>query len=479
MSDIVVAFPGELVQPPADPRTRTGNAPPPLDWADVESHVGPTRQSPNGHLEPVQEAPPPLWPARPDDWPQADANAFWAARRTLAHIHAFARSRMCSPFSVAAVVLARVITCVPPFVVLPSVVGSEASLNLFIALTGPSGSGKGASESCAADAVITPPITRATVGSGEGIAHLYAHRDKGDVVRDRDAVLFTVPEVDNLVALGNRQGATLLPQLRSAWSGETLGFSYADKTKALPVNAHTYRLSLVLGVQPGRAAPLLDDTDGGTPQRFLWVPTTDPDAPDHTPAAPPAIDWTWTRHRWPTDRFGRHALAIPTVAENAIREVRRNQLRGEGDPLDGHAMLARLKLSAALGMLEERDHVDEEDWQLAGVLMAVSDATRTSVRHYLTSRFRRDNTARARAEGERATIVAETVTEAATKRVAKGIRRHLVKAGGSLPRAELRRKFSGPDRAYFDTALMRLTDLGQVLEEPTEHGSHLVLQEDQ
>lgn len=48
-----------------------------------------------------------------------------------------------------------------------------------------------------------------------GIAHLYAHRERGEVVRD--AVLFTVPEVDDLTALGTRRGATLLPQLRSAW----------------------------------------------------------------------------------------------------------------------------------------------------------------------------------------------------------------------------------------------------------------------
>ena len=42
---------------------------------------------------------------------------------------------------------------------------------------------------------------------------------------------FSVPEVDTLTALGNRQGATLMPILRSAWSGEQLSFAYADPTQ--------------------------------------------------------------------------------------------------------------------------------------------------------------------------------------------------------------------------------------------------------
>jgi len=180
------------------------------------------------------------------------------SRPVLEHIRVFARARMCSPWAVLGVVLARVVASVPPFVVLPPVIGSAASLNLFVALVGASGGGKGAAE----DAVTLNGPDVATVGSGEGIAHLYAHREKGEVVRDRDAVLFTVPEVDNLVALGQRQGSTLLPQLRVAWMGERLGFSYADKAKALPIPRHSYRMGLVLGVQPGRAG-LLNDADGG------------------------------------------------------------------------------------------------------------------------------------------------------------------------------------------------------------------------
>ena len=33
---------------------------------------------------------------------------------------------------------------------------------------------------------------------------------------------------------------------------------------------------MLVGVQPARAGTLLDDLDGGTPQRVVWVPPTWP-----------------------------------------------------------------------------------------------------------------------------------------------------------------------------------------------------------
>ncbi len=225
-----------------------------------------------------------------------DLAGFWAERPVLEHLHSYARARMVSPWALLGVSVVRALAVVPPHVVLPPIVGTHASLNFFVGLVGRSGAGKGAAEGAGHDALDVGPVEVFTASSGEGLAHLYAHREKKEVVRDRDAVLLTVPEVDTLVALKSRQGSTLLPALRSAWSGERLGFSYADPDKALPIERHSYRLGLVLGVQPGRAAPLLDDADGGTPQRFLWMPTTDRDAPDELPAAP--AQWPVKRPSW-------------------------------------------------------------------------------------------------------------------------------------------------------------------------------------
>jgi len=412
--------------------------------------------------------------------PPVDVGDFWSSRPELAHIQTFARARRCSPWAVLGVVLARIITATPPYIVLPALVGSHASLNLFVALVGPSGGGKGASESAASDAVTVldvngDQIEVATVGSGEGIGHLYAHREKGEVIKDRDAVLFTVPEVDNLTALAGRQGATLLPQLRSAWSGEKLGFAYADKAKALPINRHTYRMGLVLGVQPGRAAPLLDDADGGTPQRFLWMPTTDRDAPDVAPDVP--APWIWSLPKpWHADPFGMADLPIPNEVRMAVGLASLRRLRSEGDALDGHAMLARLKTAAALALLAQRQEITMDDWKLSETVMAVSTATRDSVVAYLSSKASQSNQAKGHAEGTRAVLVAETVAEADVKRVARKVTGRL-RAGGEMSRSELRVKIAARDRPHFDDAVDRLVEAGTIVVKVTEKGERVALVE--
>ena len=400
----------------------------------------------------------------------SDPDAFWSERLVLAHVHAFARARMCSPWAVLGVILARVITAVPPQALLPPYVGGHASLNLFIGLVGPSGSGKGAAEVAAADAVNVGPIETASPGSGEGLAHLFAHRDKKVLVRDRDAVLLSAPEVDSLAALGTRQGATLMPTLRQAWSGEALGHAYADPAKRLTIERHSYRLCLVVGVQPGRAGPLLDDAEGGTPQRFLWLPTIDPDAPDMTPPAPE--EWRVPRQMWQPASKGFTVLPVPPVAADTIRGARLARVRGDGEALDGHALLTRLKVAAALALLDGRRAITEDDWRLAGQVMIVSDATRAGVVRYLTSQAERSNEARGRAEGVRASVASETADDLAAKRVSAGVLRRL-RESGEAARGEARRAVAARDRQHFEEAVERLMAAGQVIEVETEHGARL------
>lgn len=411
---------------------------------------------------------PPAEPAGAGPVDDQAEEAFWNSRPVLVHIREHARARRASPYAVLGCVLARIITATPPFIVLPGLIGSYGSLNLFVALVGPSGGGKGAAESAAADCLVMPDIDSATVGSGEGIGHLYAHREKGEIVRDRDAVLFTVPEVDNLVALAGRQGATLLPQLRSAWSGEQLGFAYADKNKALPIGRHTYRMGLILGVQPGRAAALLDDADGGTPQRFLWMPTSDLGAPEQAPDAPEP--WIWELPRpGIADMNGLVSLPIPDIARNTIARNRLAKLHEKGEDLDGHALLTRLKTAAALALLDERQQITEQDWELSGHILDISSRTRGNVVNYLAGKARTANRAKGEAEGTRALVVEQVISEAGIKRVARKVMSHLVPIGQSA-RSELRRKVAHRDRVHFEDALERLVEAGQIKIEQAVHG---------
>lgn len=404
------------------------------------------------------------------DLTHTEESAFWSSRDLLTHIHTFARARMVAPWAVLGVTLARIITATPHQVCLPPIIGSKASLNYFVGLVGPSGSGKGAAEAVAAEAVTVGYIESHNVGSGEGIAHGYKHRTKGELVwnDDRHAVLFSVPEIDSLAAQGDRKGATLMPQLRSGWTGEQLGFGYADPMKRIIVEAHQYRLCLVAGIQPLRAACLLDDADGGTPQRFLWMPATDLDAPDQEPAAPAPITWE-PPHTSRISAVGGIKIDVCQTARDTIKEARRARNRGDGDALDGHALLAQLKTAAALGIADGRYSVTDEDWTLAEVILHKSAATRAAAAQALSAKAHETNHGRAEAEGKRAIIIAEKVADAAVKRVCVALIRR-IGTRDEWPRGELRKTLASRDRPLFEEALTRVIETGQVIEEEGIHG---------
>lgn len=392
--------------------------------------------------------------------------AFWTSRGVLKHVHAAARARRVSPWAVLGVTLTRVAAVVPPWVVLPAIVGSQASLNVFVGLVGVSGSGKGAATGVAGELLDVGEYATATLGTGEGLLHHYrkwrAPRkdDPGGIDTITDSVLFDCAEVSTLTALGNRQGSTLLPELCKAWSGERLGFGYASAEKRLHLAPHSYRLGLVVGIQPGRAGSLLDDSDAGTPQRFLWLPTVDPGAPDVPPAWPGPEVWLppkWPIAQWSTQRV---ELQVCPEAVATIDAAQLAKLRGQQPALDGHAALARLKVSGLLGILDGRPEVNAEDWELAGIVMRRSDATRNYAAQYISDSAERKNEARGRSEGKRAAAASEVLEEAAVRRVERWVAAHL--STEWISSSDIRRRCASRDRQYLAEAIRRHISLGNV-----------------
>jgi len=413
--------------------------------------------------------------------PAADTERddFWTSRRELAHVRDFARSRRAAPWAVLGCVLARVVAHVEPFVTLPPIVGGDASLNLFLGLVGPSGGGKGAAEAAAQDAVRytrdpdTSPV-EAGVGSGEGIAHTYLRYvpgrkgEPGSVEQHATRALFRAPEVDTLAALKGRQGSTLLPKLRDAWIGDSLGFAYADVTRRLDLQAHQYRLCLIVGIQPTRAGILLDDADGGTPQRFLWLPTMDANVPEQAPCEPPPIDW----HMPPLTKAsvsptGRRNLPVCDTARTAIDQAAVARHQGRVHALNGHALLCRLKTAAALALLNGRAAVTDDDWSLAGTVIAVSDTTRAGVIRSLAARGEATTIARGKAEGLRSVVADETKNEHTTQRVSRLIMRNL--GGEWTTRSDVWKSVASRDRHVFDDAWERLLAAGLIQGEDMDH----------
>ena len=411
------------------------------------------------------------------------AHPLWDARPVLAVIREHARASGVNPFAVLPVALARVLGNVPPSVVLPPLgraVRGHASLNTFTALTAWSGGGKGLVSAAASGAVdigepFGPLVVSAPLGSGEGIVEWFARR--GDVKAGEDPVVFLpnapildAPEVDHFGALVSREGSTLASVLRTAWSGELLGTSNrAQNGNRLTVPAHTYRVALVLGVQPLRAGRMLADAAGGTPQRFAWAPTEDRTLPDHPVSPPKAVRWQ-APLEWPdVDGAGLRPLALDPEVSDELWTSHVARRRGLVRDDDGHANLVRLKLAAGLAILDGRTVVNVEDWHLSGVLTACSRSTVEHVRAALADAGRRVNRARAEAEAERATVLAERVAERDLDRATEHVLRRLGRERDGMPGAELRRTAAGRDRTNIDAALAELVASGRVVTEQVEY----------
>ncbi|MGV9750697.1 hypothetical protein [Nocardia farcinica] len=411
-----------------EPDARQGHAP---DW----SGPGPVRdQDRDDEPEPVE--------------------TFWSARPALRHLLEFARARRAGPWAVLGVVLARAVVATEPNVVLPPTIGSAKSINLFVALVGPPGGGKGAAEGAATDAVefigsnsMPIAIEEFPLGSGEGIARTFQTGPIDEDARGRSRAMFSVPEVDTIAAIGARQGSTLMAELRKVYMGEQIGFANANKNTRTTLAAHSYRACMTIGVQPLKAGPLLDDADGGTPQRFLWLPVSDPDAPDERPAEPEPMRVkvrAWT---------ARVELNVPEVARQEMDAHRLAVLRGDDvDPLDGHRMLTRLKVAAALSILDAREIVTEEDWQLAGTVIRVSDRTRAEVKRAAAERAREAARARAEARAEEAGVIADRADERIRQRARAAVLRYLDRHS-TATRKDLRGNMRNDLRGELDATL--------------------------
>jgi hypothetical protein len=373
----------------------------------VTTQHGPTNSvAPQGNLGGTTVDPE---PGRPEDEeaPQPDGihaaifdaeEDFWDSRDSLKLIFEAALARVCSPWAVLAACAARALALVPPQVTTPAYTGGPGgSLNWFAAITSMAGGGKSSSMSLA-KYLVAPPVSLGVgdpptdqvcvkeVGSGEGMVNQFRQPStkKGVPDRVRSSVMFTADEVDTLTAQGQRSGSTTLPMIRSAFGGEKLGYSYVSRD--VHVEPGTYRMTLILGVQPARAAALFDDAGAGTPQRFMWFPATD------SRISLEKANYRKTFHEIALPNHFADWLSYPMrdgymlcpdevgdfIVENLVKKG-----RGEVNALDTHANYARLKFAYALSILDGRKEMSVEDWRLSGIAAEVSRRTREWVQSKL------------------------------------------------------------------------------------------------
>lgn len=360
--------------------------------------------------------------------------------------------RMVGPWALLGAVMLRAIADAPPWVRIPAIVGSEASLNLFVGFVGPSGHGKGASDAVARE-YWPSTVPELPIGTGEGLAATFFRDPSAEGADAVEGAIFTAAEVDTLSVLGGRSGATLFPELRKLVMGEMLGAQNAGRFTRRVVPAHTYRACLSVGVQPERAGVLLADVAGGTPQRLVWLPVGDPGAPevaptDIAPLRPPAPLWE-------------NGLSLPREVWDHTRENRRRVLRGDPtiDPFDGHRNLTRIKAAAALAIIDGRLNVDLEDWRLAEVVMTVSDRTRQAIADAVEAQRAKLTAARA----ETVSLQSLLTADADVRNVARRILAKLTEDGrGDRPFSHVHRWITPRLRYAIPDALAELERAKQV-----------------
>jgi hypothetical protein len=390
------------------------------------------------------------------------APGFWAQRDVLSHIHRYARHYGAAPEPVLGKVLRRAISHVPPNVVLPPTVGDIASVNLFTVNVGRSGQGKDIANGVGGRAVrfISPDggaledPESPGIGSGEGLARLF--KGYGNGTEARTTVNLEVNEVGTLESLIDRKGQTLIYELLKGYMGQALGFSNAQRATTTHVGAHSYRLCLGVGAQPENAEFFLRHEKTGFPQRFLWLPTDDPDAPRPSREQSRVVVES-TEVTIPTFRpviGDTYYIAVPDSVTYQIRDFRWQVLTGskDVDPLDGHLMLTRLKVAFGLALLEGRPDITEDDWRIAGGLLDVSSRVRTRVQAVIRESQREKNTARAHAQADREEVVAERLADHRQKRVWGAVVRKL-KRDKRVSRPELYKACDSSIRDDFDLVL--------------------------
>ncbi len=433
--------------------------------------------------EPPQAPPPPPAAPKPEPEPTEAAQApvdttatledieenFWTARDSLTLIYDAALSQMCSPWAVLACCAARTLAMVPPHVILPDIIGGHGSLNWFAAIVAKSGGGKGAANAVATKLTPGDVLTRGA-GSGEGM--IEAYNRSGEPEDAVESVLFSVDEVDSIASMQARAGQTTMAVIRSGFSGENLGYSYRGRAKE-KVEAHTYRMTMIVSVQPERAGGLFSDSAGGTPQRFMWFPGRDRRIKVDRPAWPTTGG---ARQSLPTidpRKLPSTGITIPPEAELIILKARETANgSGDDDALDGHALYCREKFAYALALFDGRAHIDSDDWKLSGIVADVSDWCRMRAQNVLAKAETAQAAERGRLRGiesYEADISRAVVSNTNLKRILTWAVGKLAAAEGRrMTKRDLSRATNGRDRAKLTEAMLRGVEAGLIVAEGTE-----------
>ncbi|WP_261554195.1 hypothetical protein [Frankia tisae] len=345
---------------------------------------------------------------RDDEYWARRMDEFWESSPQLRHVAKLADANEASRWGVLAAMLAEAVSQVDPCFVLPRALGGRASLNLDVAIVGPTGSSKNKSINTAFDGLEVvggEPTYRRELGSGEGIVAMFvevvpAKGEQPTRMRPlRTRAVSTIGEIRTLQAQAGRQGSILVPTILSMNMGEPAGGAYKTKGLDLALPAHSYRYCIIATSQTKKMGIMLREGDSGLPQRFWNVPATKPriDDPPEWPGPlqwKPASEYLEGSNPWVEIPVGEDddgspitimdlrepeliEVPVPAWVVQEVREENRKRDLGmwvdaEVDEIESHATLLRTKLANALSVLEGRYGIEDQDWARSEVMTYVN-----------------------------------------------------------------------------------------------------------
>lgn len=322
--------------------------------------------------------------------------SFYEELPILDHVRKGAEARRCAPDAVLVAVLCRVAALVTPEHRLAT--QSPLSLNLCGGLVAPPGYGKSTAWQAARGLVpdLGPRVLDGRgLGTGEGLidAYLGAARQvsKGEghenYERPRiyEGAVYYVDEGDTMLRHGLRQGSTLLQHVRTAWSGYALSTTNANGDTRRHLADYSYAFAICAAFQANVGGALLADSEGGTPQRFLFASAQDRVMPDVRPTWPGPFAFG------SGDIMGvDHEIRLDREIEREVdgRTVSKNHGTRKVEALDTHEDAIRLKVAGLLALLSAlvggtgRAYVGLREWNLASHVAGNSVGLRRALEHY-------------------------------------------------------------------------------------------------
>jgi hypothetical protein len=380
----------------------------------------------------------------------------WDAREMLHLIRQAARSHIVAPDAVLAAALTRI--AAQDHRIKICTYGTRLlGTSYYTALIGNPGTGKSTAMSAARQAINNDPnrIPEIGTGSGEGLTEtLFGYETDDDgkqhKIRTRYGFISTIDEGAKLFELASRGGFTFPSMMRSAWTDEGFGDQNATEERRRNVAPHSYALGITIGFQPDRLQPIFDDIDIGTPQRFLWMATTDPHAPTVTPDWPHNLNWNRSPRTPDSHHEHMAIITLPLPPEAQAEFVTTQQARTRGDivvnPMEVHALVLQAKTAALLTLLDSRNSITTEDWQLAAVICATSTEVRDWAQARLEQKQARIREAAHKAAARTAAASEDSARERALELAVAAVARKIA-ADGQTKRGDLSRAVSGRHKA--------------------------------